>query len=221
MDVILDGKPISIPAECRSLSTIRTYLERLALAQQRVLVECVVDGLPANFSGFGWANNSFRCLEAKTSQLTDLSSEVLSAALKQTTEARALVETAVTLVLINDAPLAREIWCELVGKLKAPLLTLGLLPDSNYRQPEGCVSFRQMREWQIEQYGCIIEQVNEASSLAGSYALSNALEHRALPWLQKLQDLIELWLETALAGARILDRVTPLPVADRVVTLQA
>jgi hypothetical protein len=221
MDVILDGKPIRIPAECKSLGAIRTHLERLALAQERVLSHCLVDGRPANSSGFGWANNSFRSFEARTSPPADLASEILQTALRQTAAARTLVETAVPLVLINDAPLARELWCHLASQLKEPLLTLGLLPDSHYRQPDGCVSFQQMRLWQIEHYAAIIEQVNEASALEDTGALSNALEHRVLPWLQKLHDLIELWHQTALAGARILDRANPAAAPNRIVALQA
>lgn len=221
MDVYFDGKPISIPAEYRALGAVRSYLERLALAQGRVLSQCVVDGRPANSSAFDWANCSFRFLEAKTSSPVDLASEILRTTRKQTAEVRRLVETAVTLVLINDAPLSRRLWCELVCKLKEPLLTLALLPDSNYRRPDGCVSLPQMRRWQIEQYGCIIQQVNEASAFEDLSRLSNALENCALPWLQKLQDLIELWYETAQAGARLLVDPTPPAATDRVLALQA
>jgi hypothetical protein len=221
MDVILDGKPISIPAECKSLGAIRIYLERLALAQERVLSQCLVDGHPANPSSLGWAKYSFQSFEAKTTQLTDLASEILLAALKQTADARALVETAVPLVLINAAPLSRELWCDLAGKLKDPLLTLGLLPDSHYRQPDGCVSFQQMRQWQVEQYAALIEQVNEACAYEDTCALSNALEHRVLPWLQKLEDSVELWHETALAGARLGHRVKPSANPERMVVLEA
>lgn len=221
MDVIFDGKPISIPAEYKSLGAIRTYLERLALAQERVLNHCLVDGSPANSSGFEWANNSFRSLEAKTAPLDDLTSEILRTALRQTVEVRGLVETAVMLVLINEAPLSRRLWCELAGKLKEPLLMLALLPDGHYRQPAGCASFQQVRQWQLEQYSIIIQQVNEASAYGEMSALSNALEHRALPWLRKLQDLIELWYETAQAGVRLLDSAASVAAPNRIVALDA
>jgi hypothetical protein len=221
MDVIFDGKTISIPSECNSLGAIRPYLERLALAQDRVLSQCLVDGRPANSSSLGWANSSFHSIAAKTSQLNDLASEVLRTALQQTTEARALAETAVTLVLINEAPLSRELWCKLAARLKEPLLTLGLLPESHYRPPDGCVPFQQLRRWQIEHYVQIIEQVNEACALGEMCGLSNALEQRALPWLHKLQDTIELWYETALAGVRLGDETSAREVAGHVVTLHA
>src|ERR1700694_261750 len=50
LEVMLDGKPVVLPAQRRSLAAIRSYLETLALEQQRILFSLRVDGARVNLS---------------------------------------------------------------------------------------------------------------------------------------------------------------------------
>ena len=47
IEVKLDGVAVEVPSERRSFSAIRSYLEFLALQQQRILYWISVDGKPA------------------------------------------------------------------------------------------------------------------------------------------------------------------------------
>jgi hypothetical protein len=204
LEVLLDGHPIKLPAQRRSLSAIRTYLETLALESERVLCAFSVDGRPEKFSQ-GCPNPekiAFSRIEGTTVGLTEIPLRMLETALTETAQARVAVQQAVTLVLINDGIVARELWWDLARKLKEPLLTLSLLPDTIYQTPAGCASLLQMRKWQLQQLAVIMKDVDEACWSTDSSILSNALENRALPWLSKLHQMILLWRETVRAGSR-------------------
>ncbi|HXR45926.1 MAG TPA: hypothetical protein VN784_00665 [Candidatus Limnocylindrales bacterium] len=128
---------------------------------------------------------------------------MLKTALQQADQARTWVETAITLVLINDVGVARELWWNLAKQLKEPVLTLSLLPDNACGPANGRASLTQLRKWQLEQVAAIIKDVDATCHGEDTIPLSNALEKRVLPWLQNLVELITLWHETAQAGARL------------------
>jgi hypothetical protein len=210
--VLLDGQPIALPPERRSLGAIRTYLETLALENQRMLCSWSVDGLegrsaknaaprPANCADS--AKISFSRIEARTVSLNEMPLRMLETALQEAVQARIAVEAAVTLVLINDGAVARELWWDLARKLKEPLLTLSLLPETIYQPAPGCASLQQLRVWQLQQLATIIQAVDEACWQTETAALSNALENRALPWLNNLYEMIRLWQQTVQAGVRL------------------
>jgi hypothetical protein len=204
VEIYLDGRPVRLPAERRSISAIRTYLETLAMANQRILCALSVDGRPAKItpSAAYPENASFSRVEGQSIDLADLPLRMLETALEETAQARSAAETAVTLVLINDSAAARELWFDVARKLKEPLLTLSLLPETIYQPAPGCASLTQMRKWQLQQLAIIMKDVDAAAWSSEPDALSTALETRALPWLDKLQQLIRLWHQTVLAGVR-------------------
>ena|ERR1041385_484460 len=94
------------------------------------------------------------------------------------------------------------LWWELTRKLKEPLLTLSLIPETASPTGHGCVSFLQLRKWQLEQLATILADIDVACWGEDTRALSNALENRALPWLDHLDDLLQLCHETFRAGSR-------------------
>src|SRR5262245_32640230 len=112
-EVTLDGQSVTISPDRKSLGAIRFYLETLAMEQQRVLSSFKIDGRAVTSMRLEADFTSFRHIDAETTELGNRPSQILSTALLQIANARNLIETAVTQVLINDAVLSREIWWDL------------------------------------------------------------------------------------------------------------
>jgi len=203
IEIILDGSPVGLPGGHRSLGAIRCHLEALALERQRVLYSLSVDGQPISLALPLCEQETFCRVEAGTVALEETSLLLLKKAFQQTEYARECVETALTLVLINNGQIAHEVWWNLALVLKEPVLTLSLLPDDVGGAADGHTPATQLRKWQLEQIAAIIRDVDEACRSQETIPLSNALENRVLPWLQNLSELISLWHETVLAGSRL------------------
>jgi len=201
--ITLDGLPVDLPLEHHSLNAIRCHLETLALERQRILSSLSVDGELANLALPLPNPEIFSRVEAGTASLEEMPLLLLKKAFQQTDDARECVETALTLVLINAGGVAREVWWNLAKKLKDPVLTLSLLPDDICGPASAGASLTQLRKWQLEQVAAIIRDVEQTCHSEDTIPLSDALERRVLPWLQKLSELIGLWHETTLAGLRL------------------
>ena len=203
VEITLDGLSVGLQSGHRSLNAIRCLLETLALERHRILCSLNVDGQPVNLA-LPWLNQKI-CyrVEAGTVALEETPLLLLKKAYQQTEHARECVETALTLVLINDGRVAREIWWNLASVLKEPVITLSLLPENTCEPFDNRTSLVQLRKWQLEQVAAIIRDVDEACHAEDTIPLSNALENRVLPWLQSLGELISLWHETVLAGSRL------------------
>lgn len=202
VQVKLDGLLLDIPTERRSLGGICSYLESVALHQQRILCSLAVDGQPINLTQPPEDTSSFATIEAETMGLSDVPLQLIKAALQQTVVVRERVQSAVELVLINDRQRAHELWWNLSLALKEPLLTLSLLPENVCATVEGQAPLAQLRKWQLEQLGSIIEDVNNACRCPMTTILSDSLEIRVLPWLERLESSLNLWHETMLANFR-------------------
>jgi hypothetical protein len=201
VEVKLDGLPVDVPSERRSFTGIRSYLESLALRQQRILCALNVDGEPANLTGPRSPARPFACVEGETMSLTEVPVQLIKAALQQTQTVRAQVRRAVELVLINDSRRGRELWWSLASALKEPLLTLSLLPENVCAPAQGGASMLQLRRWQLEQLSHVIQDVDDACRSEDPTVLSDALEKRVLSWLDNLHNSLELWLSTLLFTA--------------------
>jgi hypothetical protein len=202
--VTLDREIIIPPKGCNSINSIRSYLESVALANQRLLSELFADGQPVDLS-MPLANLSFRRVDAATISLSDLPLLLLNTAGKQAERARRAVDTALTLVLINNATTARELWWNVASQLKEPVLTLSLMPENLCELWCG-TPFRKLRRWQLEQIAMIVQRVDEACNAEDNIQLSDALENLVLPWLDKLCEHIRLWHDATQAGARLADK---------------
>lgn len=210
--VLLDGQPVMLPPERRSLAAIRCYLETLAMERQRLLFSFRIDGTRVNLSGRLPTHAPFAKVEAETIDLEQVPLQLIKTATSQTVEAQEKVCSTVTLVLINDNAWAREHWWNLVRLLKQPFMTLSLMPESSYAATAGGASLLQLRRWQLQQLAAILKDVDAACWSDDSTALSNALEQRVLPWLRGLQSSLELWHETLAAR----HECTPTPTLDAV-----
>jgi hypothetical protein len=199
--VKLDGLAVSVPPERRSFAAIRSHLESLALKNRRILCALCVDGETVNLIEPRLSAKPFASIEGETMSMSQVPAQLISAALQQTVVVRAQVQSAVELVLINDSHRARELWWNLAMTLKEPLLTLSLLPENIFIPADGSASPMQLHQWQLEQLGCVIQDVDNSCDAEDPTGLSDALEKRALPWLDKLHASLKLWLETILLEA--------------------
>jgi hypothetical protein len=199
--VTLDSAEVFLPTGRSSLGSIRSYLESRALASQRILAEFAVDGCAVDLS-MPLNKLSFRRVDAVTVPLSELPLLLLTTAARQANRAHETVETALTLVLINNPATARELWWNIASQLKEPVLTLSLMPESLCQTWCG-TTFHKLRRWQLEQIALIIGKVDEACESQDNIKLSDALEKLVLPWLVKLGEHIRLWMDATQAGARL------------------
>ena len=201
--VRLDGLLLELPAGRRSLNSIRCHLETIALGRRRLLSALSVDGHPVNLLLPLPHHFEFSQIEAESVELEENTLVILKTALQQTSHAHEGAEILLTLVLINSPKAARELWWNFARQLKEPVLTLSLLPENLCGTTEGMASLKQLRKWQLEQLAVIIREVDHAGFKNDTIQLSNAIESRVLPWLEKLGELIQLWHETEFASARL------------------
>jgi hypothetical protein len=202
VQVTLDGETVKIPFAHGSLNSIRSLLETLALEKQKILFTLRVDGVPASLSQPSADQPEFSRVDAESIPLGELPLLLLTSAQQQADRLRADLENALTLVLINDQPAAREIWWGIARQLKEPILTLSLMPDSVCKLCS-TVSFERLRKWQLQQIAVIVREVNAVCEAGDNIKISDALERRVLPWLQKLSDLIQLWLQAISASYQL------------------
>src|SRR6201747_2759009 len=94
VEVKLDGLPLEIPAERQTLGGICSYLESVALHQQRILCSLAVDGTPINLTQPPADTAPFASIEAETMGLHDVPSQLIKAALLQTISLRDRVQSA-------------------------------------------------------------------------------------------------------------------------------
>jgi hypothetical protein len=145
---------------------------------------------------------SFRRVDATTVPLSELPLLLLTTAGQQVERARTAVESALTLVLINNPDTAREVWWNIACQLKDPILTLSLMP-ANLCELWCGTTFQQLRRWQLEQVSLVVQRVDEACESRDNILLSDALEKAVLPWLEKLSEHIQLWHHATQAGLRL------------------
>ena len=204
---MLDGTPIRLPNQRRSLAAIRAHLEILAMERQRILYSFRVDGARINLSAMLPTQRPFTKIEAETIDLGQVPLQLVKTAMLQSAEAREQVLAAVTLTVINNAEWARENWWNLIRVVKQPLVTLSLMPESAYGSSNTAgASLLQLRQWQLQQLAAILKDVDQACGSGDPAELSNALEYRVLPWLHGLESSLELWHETLALGQETAQR---------------
>ncbi len=191
-EVLLDGQQIVLPPQRRSPAAIRSYLEALAMEQQRILWSFSIDGEAEGSAGLLSAPGQFLRVIGQTIGLDQVPLQLVENAIQQTGQAHAQVQTAVTQVLINDGEHARELWWSLTRGLKQPLLTLSLLPENTAGVSGTTCTLIQLRQRQLQQLAGIIRQVDTCCDADDATALSDALENGVLRWLENLQESLDL-----------------------------
>src|SRR5580765_5799094 len=113
VEILLDGSPVKLPPGRRSLNGIQSYLETLALEQQRVLCHLTIDGRPTNLSRPAPTNCNIARVEARTFELDDMPLQLIRTALEQTAHAQSEVHAAISVVQVQEGRVAREFWWNL------------------------------------------------------------------------------------------------------------
>jgi hypothetical protein len=199
VQVFLDGLLMRFAPEATSLASIRFQLETKALEQNRILCVLKVDGAPVNLADSLCNHGPFARVEAETIDVRQMPLQLVQTALQQCAQAAGRLQQAVTRVVINDGPNARQLWWSLACELKHPLVTLSLVPEVAGQRPAGSASVLQLRKWQLQQLALIMKEVDESACSDDTTALSNALERRVFPWLAGLERSLQLLQETLLA----------------------
>ena len=200
--VTLDGATVKVPAGRCSLNSVRCLLETLALEKQCVLAAIYVDGQPADLALSPAGTAGFSRVAAESIPLGELPLLLLTTAQQQVDRVREAIEKALTLVLINNRSTARELWWNIARQLKDPILTLSLMPEQVCKLCSS-VSFERLRKWQLEQVAAIVREVDAVCESGDNITISDVLERRVLPWVQKLTDLVRLWYQAVSAGYQL------------------
>lgn len=200
--VTLDGATVKVPAGRCSLNSVRCLLETLALEKQCVLASLSVDGQPADLALSPPGTADFFRVAAESIPVGELPLLLLTTAQQQVDRVREAIEKALTLVLINNRSTARELWWSIARQLKDPILTLSLMPEQVCKLCSS-VSFERLRKWQLEQVAAIVREVDAVCESGDNITISDVLERRVLPWVQKLTDLVRLWYQAVSAGYQL------------------
>ena len=199
IQITLDGQSIALPQECkRSLRDIFSYLEQLAVQQDRILASVSVDGTTVAAPCLQSPSQTFQQIEANSISLNDLGSHVLLVARDQVQQLLSRVEAIQMLVLINDWPVAQQLWCDLVPDFKTPMLELSFLQELwGERLSATKIGDKSLAQhW--DQIGRIQAEVELVLTRRQDILdFSDILEKRLLPWLKLLLSFLNQLQDSA------------------------
>ena len=190
--VTLDGKTLEVPQHVQdSLPAIRSYLELMALEQQRVVSVLSVDGQLVNLQCPRLEPAHFHRIQAQTISFTDLSRQLIATAHAQVRLLQTRVEAAAMQVLINDWPAVNRLWQEWVPEFMSPVLIIKSLRElCGVRLDELSIEDQQLSD-HLAQFSPMWEHIERIFEQQDTIELSNALEQRLGPWLDRLAVFLE------------------------------
>ena len=193
LDVFLDGEPVIMPASrMLSWAEIVDCLKQRALARERVLSVLLVDGVVRTGDEEILSGGSPRSVMAVSVSFQELGGETIRIAREQVRRLAKQLEAAQLLILINDWPVAEQLWWELLPDFKAPLLELNFLwelgGDRLLPSPDSGVSLPEL----AERLGRIQAQVELHLRQRGDVArLVTTLEENLGLWIAQLDRLLD------------------------------
>lgn len=194
--VVLDGQPVGLPDWLgQSFDAIKTYIECIAMKDERVLWALNVDGLNVDLAQSDPLVNSFRHIHGQTISYNELADRLLSAGRSKVRELLRELEPAVLNVLITDEIVVEEAWCDWEPQFREPLFSLRALNE--LKQHDGS------SEVDPVVLNCHLDQLTfticEVESLFahrdrqdGSVDLvsfSEILDFTLIPWLKSLDEI--------------------------------
>lgn len=193
LEVSLDGEPVIMPApRIFSWAEIVDCLKQRALARERVLSVLLVDGVVRTGDEEILAGTPPKSVMAVSVSFQELGGETIRIAREQVRRLAKQLEAAQLLILINDWPVAEQLWWELLPDLKAPLLELNFLWELGGARllpsPESGVSLPEL----AERLGSIQAQTELQFTRRGDVAeLVTTLEEKLGHWIGQLDQLLD------------------------------
>jgi hypothetical protein len=191
IQVLLDGRELKLPGHVRgSLPAIRSYLELLALQQERVVSVLSVDGHPVRFQVDLTELREFQRVQAQTISFAELSQQLIETAHAQVGALQTQVEAAAMQVLINDWPAVEKLWQEWAPAFLSPILIIKSLRDLCGTRIEELSLRRQTLAEHLAEFGPLWKRIEQTFEKRDILELSNALEQLLGPWLERLSDYL-------------------------------
>jgi hypothetical protein len=200
LKVTLDGQTVELPLRSRaSLAAVRAQLELLALRRERVLYSLVVDGAPVNLAQPCAVRRGFRQVTACSVSFEQRGLQILATATERLEHLCGRVEALALLVVINEPAVAQRLWWEMLPEIKEPLLLLSFLPELVGKFPAGTAILAPPLVGHVHRLGVILHELDLICARFDTLELSNALDHRLLPWLRQLTQSLKPLHEPAAA----------------------
>ncbi len=169
-----------------SLAAVRAQLEMIALRQDRVLADLLVDGIAVSLPHAATWSKSFSKVQANTITFSELGKHMAETASHQVMELHKRVEDTSTLVLINEWPNVQLLMQEMEFELRTLLIVISFLHElcgavlSEVRLDDQSMTDH------LDRLGMIRSRLLAAQQARDEFALSNVLELRLAPWLYQL-----------------------------------
>lgn len=130
LEVTVDGAPLELPKWLAdSLTSIRTYLECVAMKQERVLWSLLVDGQKMDLAQPLPGDDGFRVVRANTITFEELRNRLISAGREKVADLISAMQPVSLMVLINGLEYAKDLWFEWEPQLREPLFSLRALQE--------------------------------------------------------------------------------------------
>ncbi len=191
-EIMLDGNPVALNDPRTSLREVFQYLESLALRHDRVLSSVLVDGVRMRPNEARLAPGGFHSLKADSVTFDELGKQMVRAVRTRVRELQERVKGMQFLVLINNWDVAQWLWWELVPDFKTPMIELSFLQELwGSRLSELKLHHRTLvQHWDL--IGSIHAEIEMVLQRQESLTiLSDLLERKLGPWLQRLADYLD------------------------------
>ncbi|MFT4690006.1 MAG: hypothetical protein ACJASX_003969 [Limisphaerales bacterium] len=196
--VLLDGSVIAVPPEHReSFATLLAHLELLALRSRRVLTSLNVDGVAVRLDCPPDWQSRWDEVEGHSISFAELSSRLISSAAANLTQLRKGVEKTVLLVMINDPRCLERTWSSWNPDVGNTLAVFSLLRQLWHAQRFDNWLAPSLIDEHSEDIELLAGELRVAlvsespSDLDASLVVSELLEQRMLPWLDRTGELLE------------------------------
>ena len=169
----------------------------MAWSRDRVLSALLVDGVIRAEDEEIPAGVPVKTVAAVSVSLQDLIRETIRITRASVHRLRARLERVQLLILINDWPVAEQLWWQLAPDFKAPLLELNFLWEldgTRFLPASGMLDSLPALAGDLARIHSEIElRLRDQTDVVD---LATALEEHLIPWLKKLDRLLDLLHET-------------------------
>lgn len=196
--VTMDGQPVDLPDWLgESLDAIKTYLECIAMKEERVLWTLQVDGIKLDLAEPDLLIDAFNSVRANTISYDELAERLVTAGRTKVHELLTELEPAVLNVLINDTAFAERLWYDWEPQLREPLFSLRAL--SELKRTNRTAPFDSaLLPTYLDQLGFTCSEVESLfvrnqfdENSADLVSLSEILDFTLIPWLRNLDALFQ------------------------------